>query len=338
MSTLRDGLILAALSIVAFKFDRRDRVRAEHADNGQNVILVVADGLRWQEVFRGSDPALLEKGARTMSREELMPFLWGTVARQGQIFGNRGIGSPVEVSNGLKFSYPGYNELLVGYPDQRINSNLVGPNPNVTVFEWLNTREGLRGRVGAIGAWETFADVFNHKRSGIVQFAGTREPLDANAQRAALRYLSTKHPRAMFVAFVETDDMAHKGKYSATLAAAHAIDGYLAQLWSAVQSDGRYRGKTTLIVTTDHGRGRGSEWTDHGPKVEGAEETWIAMIGPGVAALGERRNTTRIVNAQVAATVAAALGLDYARRVRSVRPAIGTATAHPNRSELDRKD
>ena len=42
-------------------------------------------------------------------------------------------GSIAHVTNGMAFSYPGYNEMTVGFPDpqdrQATNS---GPNPNVT--------------------------------------------------------------------------------------------------------------------------------------------------------------------------------------------------------------
>ena len=36
-------------------------------------------------------------------REALMPFLWGTVAKQGQIYGNRDKGSDAYVTNSFFF-------------------------------------------------------------------------------------------------------------------------------------------------------------------------------------------------------------------------------------------
>src|SRR5580658_3013638 len=90
----------------------------------RNVVLIVSDGLRWQEVFTGADPTLLneEHGgiwdkAQDLRKEfwrddprerrkALFPFLWGTVVLQGQIFGNQQLGSVARVTNGLAFSYP----------------------------------------------------------------------------------------------------------------------------------------------------------------------------------------------------------------------------------------
>jgi hypothetical protein len=124
----------------------------------RNVVVVMLDGVRWEEVFRGADPKLInKKGPRMLGASEkrtalakelywrddpiqrrqlLMPFLWDEFAAQGQIFGNRDLGSDSHVKNHERFSYPGYNETLTGRPDDRhIHSNQNIPNPNVTVLE-----------------------------------------------------------------------------------------------------------------------------------------------------------------------------------------------------------
>jgi hypothetical protein len=73
-----------------------------------------------------------------------------------------------------------------------------------------------------------------------------------------------------------------------------------------------YRGKTTLILTCDHGRGGGSpDWKNHGADVEGAENIWLAVLGPDTPPLGERTNAISIGQNQIAATLAALLGQDY---------------------------
>ena len=53
----------------------------------------------------------------------LFPFIWSTLAAQGQLLGNSLVGSRAQVANGLFFSYPGYNEMSTGVPDPRINTN-----------------------------------------------------------------------------------------------------------------------------------------------------------------------------------------------------------------------
>jgi hypothetical protein len=343
---LRNPIILA-LALVAvhgpdvWKLARGGTRQSASESGGHNVILVVADGLRWQEVFRGADsllvfgdPKAADGNAAPLQRkywrptarerrEALMPFLWSVVARDGQLFGNRDAGSSARVTNAMKFSYPGYNEMLVGYPDPRIDRNDYGPNPNVTVFEWLNRRAEFRGRVGVVGTWAAFRHIFNERRSGLFV---RPNPSDAWSHAAAMRYLKEQRPRALFVGYGETDDWAHKGRYDRTLDAAHAVDRYLSELWSAVQSMPQYRGRTTLMVVADHGRGHTpTDWLHHGDRVEGSEEIWFAVIGPNAPALGERRGGAEVTLSKTAATVAAAVGLHYRREVTRAATAIQPA-------------
>src|SRR5262245_64147020 len=94
---------------------------AVSAGKTRNVILVIADGVRWQEVFTGADPTLLgEAGGSWTSADELkkkywhddprvrrrmlFPFLWGTMASNGQLFGNQNAGSIARVTNPMRFS------------------------------------------------------------------------------------------------------------------------------------------------------------------------------------------------------------------------------------------
>jgi hypothetical protein len=332
--TLRYWLVIVASVAAVHGGDVWKVATRATASNAQNVILVVADGLRWQEVFRGADSAILFGDAKAAAvtrkywrstiserRAALMPFLWSTVVRQGQLFGNRDLGSVARVTNPMHFSYPGYNEMLVGIPDPRIDRNDFGPNPNVTVFEWLNRRSDFRGRVAAVGTWSLFHDIFNERRSGVpVRDFET----DALSHVAAMRQLRRLQPRALFVGYGQTDDFAHKARYDLTLDAAHAIDRYVEDLWKAVQSMPRYRDRTTLIVVADHGRGRTArDWTDHGNDIGGSDETWLAVIGPAVSAAGEHRRVAPITLAQTAATAAAAVGLDYLESVPRAAAPIG---------------
>ena len=327
----------------------------------RNVVLIVADGLRWQEIFTGAANDLLnpEHGGiwakpedlrRAFWREDakdrrsvLFPFLWGTVAKQGQIFGNQANGSIARVTNGFAFSYPGYNEMLTGKPDPKINSNAFGPNPNSTVFEWLNNSPELHGQVAVYGTWGIFADIFNEKRSKLAMEVGWDPPFPASANPrqkllnelyssttklddedvwdsflhlSLLEYLKTNHPRLLFVGYGETDNWAHEGRYDLVLESAHSVDRYVSELWNIMQSIPAYRGQTTFIITTDHGRGSGFvEWKDHGVAQKGSENIWIAVMGPDTQPLGERANTDTVTQAQLAATIAALLGKDYRRDV-----------------------
>lgn len=331
---------------------------AQKADAGrQNVVLVMTDGLRWQEVFRGADASLLSdkryfdgrsvKELQTKylaatpeeRRERLMPFLWKTMVPHGQLYGDRDAHSDAFVTNGFDFSYPGYSETLTGHGDPRINSNDNIMNPNVTVLEWLNKQPGLQGQVAAFGAWGTIAGIVNAQRCGFTVDAGydplmmspmtprlallnslkaetprvwDDEPFDAPVFYTAMEYVKAKKPRVLFLSLGETDEWAHQGNYGEYLNAAHRVDAYLQQLWTALQAMPEYRGKTTLIFVPDHGRGSGpDDWTSHGQKVPDSKYIFIGFMGPETPALGNRTNIPAVTQSQVAATLAKVLGFDW---------------------------
>jgi len=115
------------------------------------------------------------------------------------------------------------------------------------------------------------------------------------------------------VGYGETDNWAHSGRYDLVLDSAHAFDGFVSQLWQTMQSLPTYRGSTTFIITTDHGRGSGLvDWKEHGVDQKGSENIWIAVMGPDTPALGERIQVPVVTQSQIAATIAALLAKDYA--------------------------
>jgi hypothetical protein len=118
----------------------------------------------------------------------------------------------------------------------------------------------------------------------------------------------------------EGDEWAHEGRYDLYLDATLRADRFVERLWSTVQSIPAYAGTTALLLTTDHGRGATREdWMNHGRDVPAAERTWIAVMGPGVPALGVRRSVN-VTASQVAATIAALVGEDFRKAVPAAAP------------------
>jgi len=354
-------LVIATLAIAA-SAAAAPPARAQSSHKTRNVVLIVSDGLRWQEIFQGADPTLMNRkygrvqdtaALRTAfardntaaARSALFPFLWNVVAAKGELFGNRTENSYADVTNGFKFSYPGYNEMITGHPDPRINSNNAGPNPNISVFEWLNAQPGFAGRVAVFGTWNEFADIFNRRRSRLPIWAAFDAPpqgsppsttdslltnlyatttriwddlaYDSFMQAEVTSYVTREHPRVMFVGYGETDEWAHAGRYDQVLTSAHQFDQFVGDLWNMMQKMPQYRDSTTFIITADHGRGSGlQKWTDHGADVPGAESIWIAVIGPDTPPLGERRNAAPVTQSQIAATIAELLGENYNAAVK----------------------
>lgn len=271
-------------------------------------------------------------------REKLLPFFWNEIAVQGQVYGHAESNSPSVVTNGLNFSYPGYSEMMTGVVDPRVDSNAKKNNETVNVLEWLNGQPGFVDSVAAFTSWDVFPFILNAERSKVPVNSGwvdlTVSPdadrlvtlneasreiphywdsvrFDYFTFHGALEYVKARSPRVLYVSFGETDDWAHDNRYDMYLESAHRTDDYIRRLWEMLQSLPAYAGKTALLLTTDHGRGDTvADWTGHGSEVLGCERIWIALYGAGVEARGLVADTPT-TQAQVAATGAALLGLDF---------------------------
>ncbi|MCM4167764.1 2,3-bisphosphoglycerate-independent phosphoglycerate mutase [Arenibacter antarcticus] len=324
-------------------------------DNQPNVILITLDGLRWQELFSGADPQLVANkdfvgdttGLKSQfwrdtpeeRRAVLMPFFWNQVQSMGQLHGNRNVGSKVNLTNKMWFSYPGYNEILTGEADDiRITSNRKTDNPNETILERVNKLPAYKGKVAAFGSWDVFPFIVNKTRSGVPVNAGfgiavgndltEREVflnqlqseipspwgsvrLDAFTNHYAMEYMKRKHPKLVFIAYGETDDFAHDGEYDAYLESAQNTDGLIEKLWEFTQQDPFYKDNTTFIITTDHGRGTMplNTWKGHGDEVKGSDQVWMVAFGKGVSAKGEVAKEEQLYTDQIAPTVIKNLGV-----------------------------
>lgn len=321
----------------------------------ENVIVVTLDGFRWQDFFGGADEALMNKefgGIKDLKRIEaeyrrasaleqreiLLPFFWKTIAKKGQIFGDRTRKAPARLTNGLKFSYPGYSEMFCGIADPGINSNAKKPNPNLSVLEFLNDKPAYRGRVAAFCTWDVFPSIFRSERNGLkvhtawlpiddaplsdrqrhINDSLSRLPrywpdntYDYVTMAYAEEHLRRHKPRVLYVGLGETDEWGHGRRYDLYLDSAKTSDRFLAELWERLQKDAHYRDKTTLIVTTDHGRGDTRvNWIDHGKNIPSAEFIWTAVIGPDTPPLGVRESV-ETTQSQLAASIAHLLGEDF---------------------------
>ena len=274
-------------------------------------------------------------------RKKLMPFFWSLIAQEGQIYGNRNKGNFVNVSNPYWFSYPGYSEIFCGHVDTLVNSNEYKANPNTNVLAFLNQQQGYKNKVMAFGAWNAFDRILNEQVSEFPVYSafdsvggkhpndrekllnkmahdsykifGMGEVADVYTHYSAMEAFKKDKPRVMYIAYGETDEFAHEGKYNSYLDAAHQFDAWLKVIWNYLQSKPRYKNKTALFITTDHGRGDKikSEWTDHGSNTIGSDEIWFALMAPGISAKGEVQTKMQIYQKQFAQTMAALLGFEF---------------------------
>lgn len=338
----------------------------------RNVILITLDGVRPAELFGGLDETIAAHSATQVyseidlmrqrfgaptpeaRRKALMPTLWGTLIPRGVVFGNRALGSRVEVANPHRVSSPGYVELMTGAPREEVVDNSPTRYPYPTAFEIVAAKRGFGfAQVAQIGSWDGFA-LAASSREGVFlmsggfdalppaqstpvidRLAGLRKEVlglweegsdDVLSFRIALEYLKTHEPRLLWIGLGNSDDWAHADRYDRLLAYLHLADRLIGELWQTLQSMEAYRDRTTLILTTDHGRGLGpADWAEHDVGIPGSEQAWIAVIGPDTPATGEARGGPVLQLAQVAATVLQFQGIGPAALAAGARaPLPGT--------------
>lgn len=318
--------------------------------NTKNVVIVTLDGFRWRELFLGADERLLRADPDTTfssrfggsdkkeRRGKLMPFFWNVIAREGQLYGNRQYGNKVNITNPNFYSYSGYSEMFVGFVDPAITDNTPKPNPNANVLHRINSHPTFAGEVAVFATWGVIAQVLRAEGSGIHVNTGTdkatgtrlteKEHLlnfvvdsvsNSNGSRYdrftfqyAMEYMKRERPRVLFVSLDETDHYAHSGKYGSYLAAANRADHLIGELWAWLQSQPDYKDQTTLIVGTDHGRGKSQRgWRHHRLLFRGSSQVWLAVMGPDTPSMGEVRERMQLKQTQVASTIGMFLSIPY---------------------------
>lgn len=271
--------------------------------------------------------------------KKLMPFVWSVIAKEGQLYGNRDLGSLVNVKNPYWFSYPGRNENLTGFADPKVNSNDYPDNPNKNILEFIDQQKGYKGKVASFASWDAVVRIINRNRNGLMvnnpfenikdtnlteaeklaneiqhyepKIWGDGERMDATTYAIAKSYIMARHPKIVYLDLADTDEHGHEGHYELYLDATHSIDAMLGSLWENIQHDPFYKNKTAIIVMPDHGRGEGKQWTSHGSGTPHSNETWLMAIGPQIKPLGEVKNNGQLYQDQYAQTIVRLLGFEF---------------------------
>lgn len=304
-------------------------------DSPQTLVLVALDGVRWRDVFHGVEPerALAHgmQDSEILDATALVPNLH-SLAAQGAAIGARGAGM---VASGPNFlSVPGYMEMLSGRTFTGCTSNGCGRIQTSTIADqFAALPDTSPSDVAVIASWEGVGRAAaKHPEELTISVGRTSgrtrhrlrfdrvarallvagehagpEPGSANFRRdretsaIALHYLRARRPRFLFLGLGETDEYGHRNDYRGYLRAltyADYVIGRIAAILSSFEAEGR---RTTLIVTTDHGRAY--DFVGHGARAPESAEIWMVAAGWGIRPQGNVTPTERITLADVAATI-----------------------------------
>ncbi|MDZ4730334.1 MAG: hypothetical protein SH820_10385 [Xanthomonadales bacterium] len=335
-----------------------DGVRIQEVFAGLDETIAVHDEKKvYSEIATGRER--YGQGSAEQKRAALMPNFWQQLAPQGFVLGNPQYGNHVKVQNNMLWSTPGYTEIMSGGPKPDVTDESNPRIPYRTVLEVAREKLGLGfGEVAQFGSSDTYKLTAASRDDAFVMvgnydgvpapfgneqmdhLAGLRRQVmglweegsnDVLTFHLAQAYLQKNQPRVMWLALLNSDDWAHEDRYDRYLDYLHLADELIGELWTTLQSSNAYRDKTTLIITTDHGRGlQGSDWSEHDISIPGSEDIWLAVIGPNTPDVGEVKTPGTVYQGQVAATLLQYLGVDYRELGPNVLPPVDLAEAAPD--------
>jgi hypothetical protein len=312
----------------------------------ERVLIVTWDGVRWQEIFDGTDARLgARAGVAARDGRALAPALW-RLGEEGVAVG--GDGAPMVASGPAYVSLPGYREIFTGRRDEECTSNDCGALEEATLADEVRA---AGGEVAVVASWETIEQAVasepaavaistgRHGGAGRARLrdgdAGVARLLDEAAGRdawpgrwdyrrdadtaeIALRVLEARRPHLMVVGLGDADEHAHRADYRRYVEAIAAADAALGRLVDGLERAG-LRDGTLVVVTTDHGRAR--SFSDHGWGAAAAR-VWMVASGPGVVRRGRVALDEERRLADIAPTLRVLLDLPRDRSPRAGRPIV----------------
>jgi len=256
----------------------------------EKVVLVCIDGVRNLDALK--NPAATPLG-QVPAFHPLLPRIWSEVAPRSTVFLDC---KTVEQS----FTTPGFNTILSGVWQHGPNRSrrddhgyFDNRSESPSLFEYFAQARGERAlmvhnKKNVLVTDFSIHPVFGSAFAPEVVFVdpgrgAQRYTSDGELYDVVIQTIDENEPDFLFVAFGSVDLAGHSqsfGIYGQTLMAA---DRYVADLWAYLQTHPAYQGRTTLILTTDHGRhleGSYGGFAGHGGMCDGCRDLMALVAGP----------------------------------------------------------
>jgi hypothetical protein len=296
---------------------------SSYAGHIKHVIYFTFDGVRWQDVFLNHD---------------YLPLLWHKHAKYSAIYGAPGTNSTMEVAS-IPVSLPSYQSQMSGSVQaEPCADNECGRIKMETFPEALVKKHRfLKKDVATISSWEVTDNAVESVADTTFTNDGTRPMYDPdtnsadavmetiNLQQAAdypgddtrldkhtfaqaMHYFEKYQPRFLWISFGDADEYAHAGDldeyHNALRFSDQALDQVLALLHKM-----HIENETMVIVTTDHGRGNGDNWTDHGEEFPESKQTWAFVFNGELTPVSMERGMQHFSTLSIRPTVEKAFGV-----------------------------
>lgn len=304
-------IILSLILCVSLVSCSSDDNKVEQKENKkyqtENVVLLVIDGPRmtetWQEATQAHIPnriALLKEGVFISN------------------FRN----------NGLTNTNAGHTALITGvYDSIKNNGKELPTNPSV-LQQWLKQTNKDSSKAWVVVSKDKL-EVLNNtknpdwnnkympKADAGVAGNGTGYRTDEVTIENFKKVITTDKPNVVVINLKDVDSYGHANKWNEYIQAIKTTDQSIKDIWDFLQSQPDYKGKTTLMVSNDHGRhldGVKDSFVNHGDACLGCRHIEFFAMGPDF-----KQNTTISTGSyeqiDVANTMAELLGikLEYSK-------------------------
>lgn len=285
------------------------------------VIYMTFDGTRWQEIF--------------LDHSYLQTF-WKKYANRVNFYGMPDTNTNMSVAS-IPISLPSYQSQMAGSIQpcfgnscgrikvqtlpENIKDKLQLKKQDVAIFaSWYDitySAEHIAGSVftntGNTPVYDPVTKIadpamyklnmqqFNHSLSG-----QSRPDPDTFAQ--AMHYFETYKPRFLWISLNDSDEEAHKGNLEGYHNAIRFFDYTLDEVFTKLKAM-NIENETMVIVTTDHGRGNGIFWTQHGPEIPASKQTWAFVMNGNLKPMSQNGDIKNYNTLSIRPTVEAALGV-----------------------------
>lgn len=241
----------------------------------ENVVVIVVDGMRYSESW--GDPT-----------HAYIPCM-DSLKVKGVFF-------PNFFNDGLTRTVSGHTALLTGvYETLENNGNEYPTNPSIfqcwsKVFgtspdeAWVITSKDKLEVLGNCmrNKWrDQYLPRTHCGVNGNGLLSGYQD--DSATVIQGLEILETHHPKLTVFNLRDPDYTGHMGVWSDYLASLQRSDEYVRQIVEFIENDPVYLGRTTIFITSDHGRhldGVSSGFSSHGDDCLGCRKIGMLAIGP----------------------------------------------------------
>ncbi len=244
-----------------------DSIAIEDDNLTENVFVVVIDGPRFSETW--GDPT-----------HELIPNLSQTLSKVGVV--NREF-----YNQGTTHTLPGHTAIISGVYENLDNNGKQYPTYPSYLQHWLYQTKSNPNQAWVVGSkkkLEVLANCSSLKwRNSYLPSVDVEDRLDKYTFNRVKEIIDEHHPKMMFINLKGPDFWGHGANWEMYRYGIFQTDSMLNALYNIIETDSVYKGKTTIIMSNDHGRhleGIQNGYVNHGDRCIGCTHINFYAFGP----------------------------------------------------------